>query len=153
MTDERQLLQLLSALHSASLTHGAWVASFVIAIFAFLGLTISGENPLWNLGSLIILWLLCSFAVYFAGRIFYYSSLVTILTGKSVVDPFYPEIRFLMRELTKQLEIIKKDDISFRIAYQFRASGSIKSISVSILCGLILGLVLFGLGELVLSLG
>jgi hypothetical protein len=46
MTDEKELHQVLSAMHNATLTHWAWLASFIIALFAFVGLAVSAEKPL-----------------------------------------------------------------------------------------------------------
>lgn len=146
MNNQEPIYHLLSAFHSSTLTHGTWLGSFLIAIFAFLGLTVSGKDPIWGIGSIIILGILCLGAVFFAGRVLYYSTLVTILIGSDLADPLYfQEMRFIMTKVNTKFKILKKEKIEFKIAYQFRRSG-FKSIVLSLLIGFILGVFLFYLG-------
>ena len=52
---EAPIYHLLSNYNTEALTHGAWLASFIISIFTFMGLTLRYEDPRWGLGSFSIL--------------------------------------------------------------------------------------------------
>jgi len=143
---------LLSTYNTASLMHGAWVASFGVATLTYIGLSLKGGSSSWGVGSLAVLWVLCSSIIYNYGRMRYYACLTDCITNKNLHDPFSADIISVNKRVQELLKEEAEKFMSFSwIAYRFRKSLGIEAISMSLLIGFIIALMFFFLGLLVLE--
>lgn len=149
---EAPIYHLLSHYNNEALTHGAWLASFIISIFAFISLTFRTDTP-WGWGSFIVLCVLGFLSSYVFGRLIYYAKLVTCLTTRRAVGFFPTPIRDVVRNVQKIFEqYVKapgKKSPLWWFAWQFRSSFRISSLVLSTVLGVSLAFCLLWLRFLV----
>jgi hypothetical protein len=147
--EKAPLHSLLSSYTSAALAHVAAAASFIIAMFAYMGLSLKSSTRSWGIGSLLVLLVLASLIVYNLGRLGYFSTLTAYITSIEVYVLFSPTLYQVSKKLQELLENDAKASFYYRLIWEFRKSFRIESIVMSIVLGAIGALVLYVLGWLV----
>jgi hypothetical protein len=139
--DEEPLYHLLSLYNSKALTHVASFASFVVALFTFEALGLTGQHVLPFFGRFFIEILLCSGIFYAYFRTWYYSNLITLLTNIPIVDGYLVTNMFTAeKKLVQEFRERRKNNWSYRIGYFFRNKW--RALLPSLLLGLISAVIL-----------
>ena len=133
--DETVLYHLLAYYSNESLTHGAWLASFSLAVSTFVVLKLtSGLQEVRGFGlvDVIILFLLLFAVIYTLGRLFFFSKLVSEVTNIRIIEPFeFPPLYVAHQRVVGNIESTYKShgptywfhiSFWFWFACQFRES-------------------------------
>jgi hypothetical protein len=142
---------LISSYNSAALQHMAVITGLIVAIFAYMGLSLKGNNPSWGIGSLAILTVLSFLIMYNLGRAHYYSCLTSLLRSREISLLFSPTLFSVSEEIQRLLDSLAERRIKYKITLQFKRSFSLGSLILAFLAGLAIAMFLLGLGYLVLS--
>jgi len=161
--DENSLHHLLAYYSNETLTHGAWLASFIIGTAAFVILKMTSTAPeirMFGGGSLIILFVLFFAITYTLGRLFYFSQLVSEVTNRPIIeherDPLVTSCLYQMHKcVVRQLTDYRRkfgwyESFWFAFAYEFRESFKPRPLLVSAAIGSVLAVFLFLIGNAVL---
>jgi hypothetical protein len=147
---EDPLYCLNSSYNAAALQHVAVVAGLVVATFAYMGLSLKGNNPSWGLGSFAILTALTSLTIYNLGRAHYYSVLTSFIASPKISALFCPTLPSVSREVQELLKNAAREKLRYKICLVFKRSFNPLALVLSILSGLGIALVLSILGFFVL---
>jgi hypothetical protein len=149
--EDAPLYALLSHYTSLALRHGASLGVFVVAIFAYMGLSLKGTSPSWGYGSLAVLVVLSSLSVHSYGRVAYFSALSSLTTHVRIVSLFSPTIRSVETELRAILkEHAKWPSIHRWMCWKYNSSYGLSTI-LSFASGSLIALALWSLGFVILG--
>ena len=146
MNNENPIYQLVNLYNHETVTHGTWLASLIIAAFAFMGLALTSETPRWEWsGAFLILWLLSSLMAYVIGRLIYFSSLVSILVGH-IVPNWFQTLQSVNKEVDRAYKELKNTSCIKKFGWQYRNSFSLSSLFISFALGFFIAIGFFLLG-------
>jgi len=152
--EETPLYHLLSNYTNAALTHGAWLAGFVVAMFTYMGLSLDDNAQLWAWGSFLVFFVLGTLAFYNYGRLRHFANLNYCIINRQVMEPFLPTTMYsLQMKLDRLLQDEAKKSSGFHLFYEFRESFQHMSVPLSVSFGLAIATALFLLRIAVLQWG
>jgi len=134
--EEKPLYALLSTYSRAALAHGAWLASFVVATFTFLGLSVGKDTPPWGIGSFIVFCVLGFFIFYNYGRLQYFAALDDCIIECKIIEP-WDDLNIRTARARLKERINKKTSEDWR--FSFEKSLSVKSLMFSSIFALAFG--------------